>query len=48
MVAIKIGQELKVANIGDSGFLLIRFSENGEPYVVQKSKEQQHSFNIPY
>lgn len=48
MVAVKNGVELHVANIGDSGFLLIRFSRDNEPYVVQKSKEQQHAFNIPY
>lgn len=39
--------ELSIANIGDSGFLVIRF-KNGEPYCPYKSKEQQHSFNIPY
>jgi hypothetical protein len=48
LVAIKNGQELRVANIGDSGFLLIRFSQDNEPYIAHKSKEQQHAFNIPY
>ena len=37
-----------MANIGDSGFLLIRFSKDNQAYVAQKSKEQQHAFNIPY
>ena len=30
--------ELQIANIGDSGFLVIRF-KNGEPYCPFKSKE---------
>jgi hypothetical protein len=47
-VAIKNGQELRVANIGDSGFLLIRFSKDNEAYCAHKSKEQQHAFNIPF
>lgn len=47
LVAILNGNELHVANVGDSGFFVIRF-KNGEPYVPYKSKEQQHSFNIPY
>lgn len=47
LIAILNGNELHVANIGDSGFFVIRF-KNGEPYVPYKSKEQQHSFNIPY
>lgn len=47
MIAILNKQELSIANIGDSGFLVIRF-KNGEPYCPHKSKEQQHAFNIPY
>ena len=47
LVAILNKDELHVANLGDSGFLIIRF-KNGEPYVPYKSKEQQHSFNIPF
>ena len=38
-------------NLGDSGFLLIRFNQddNGnEPYVLIRSKEQTHYFNTPY
>ncbi len=34
---------LRTANIGDSGFLVVR---NGE--VVHRSREQQHSFNTPF
>ena len=47
LVAILNKNELSIANIGDSGFLVIRF-KNGEPYCPHKSKEQQHAFNIPY
>mmetsp|Transcript_3218 Transcript_3218/g.4904 ORF Transcript_3218/g.4904 Transcript_3218/m.4904 type:complete len:222 (+) Transcript_3218:617-1282(+) len=47
LIAILNKNELSVANIGDSGFLVIRF-KNGEPYCPHKSKEQQHAFNIPY
>jgi len=39
MIAILNKQELSIANIGDSGFLVIRF-KNGEPYCPHKSKEQ--------
>ena len=40
LVAIKHGRKLKIANLGDSGFILIRFNEkNGEPYCVLRSKE---------
>ena len=34
---------LHSANLGDSGFLVIRKGE-----VVHKSSEQQHYFNTPY
>jgi serine/threonine protein phosphatase PrpC len=39
LVAILNKNELSLANIGDSGFLVIRF-KNGEPYCPHKSKEQ--------
>lgn len=47
MVAIRNQKDISISNLGDSGFLLIRF-RNGEAYVAARSKEQQHSFNIPY
>ena len=47
MVAIRNQKMLHLANLGDSGFVLIRF-RNGEAYTAARSKEQQHSFNIPY
>jgi len=34
---------LKTANLGDSGFMVIRGTD-----IVFRSKEQQHSFNFPY
>eukprot|EP00095_Tigriopus_kingsejongensis_P002543 maker-scaffold344_size201325-snap-gene-1.25 protein:Tk02543 transcript:maker-scaffold344_size201325-snap-gene-1.25-mRNA-1 annotation:"phosphatase ptc7 homolog" len=36
-------RKLYTANIGDSGFLVVRRGE-----VVQRSQEQQHSFNTPF
>lgn len=47
LVAMLNKNELSVANIGDSGFLIVRFKK-GEPYCPHKSKEQQHAFNIPF
>ena len=38
MIAIQNQNELSIANIGDSGFLVIRF-KGGEPYCPHKSKE---------
>lgn len=37
------GNLLKAANLGDSGFLVIRNNQ-----IIFRSKEQQHSFNFPY
>ncbi|XP_028091280.1 probable protein phosphatase 2C 55 isoform X2 [Camellia sinensis] len=42
ILALK-NNRLRVANIGDSGFMLIRKGEN-----VYQSSIQQHSFNCPY
>lgn len=41
MIAIKHGRQLRVSNLGDSGFILIRFSkeEEPQPYCVYRSKE---------
>lgn len=42
-------KELTALNLGDSGFVLIRFdSTTGEPYILTKSKEQTHKFNTPF
>eukprot|EP01113_Clastostelium_recurvatum_P003657 TRINITY_DN1159_c0_g1_i1.p1 TRINITY_DN1159_c0_g1~~TRINITY_DN1159_c0_g1_i1.p1 ORF type:complete len:424 (-),score=96.15 TRINITY_DN1159_c0_g1_i1:138-1409(-) len=37
------GCYLSTANLGDSGFMVVRGSE-----IVFRTKEQQHSFNFPY
>ena len=42
-------QILKIANLGDSRWLLIRYSSvNHNSQVILKTEEQQHSFNAPY
>ena len=43
MVLDKKSQMLHSANLGDSGFLVIR-----QGSVVHQSSEQQHYFNTPY
>lgn len=47
LVAIRNQKSINIANLGDSGFILIRF-RNGEAYSANRSQEQQHSFNIPF
>lgn len=37
------GTQLRAANLGDSGFMVIRGLE-----IIYRTKEQQHSFNFPY
>lgn len=37
------GERLHAANVGDSGFMVVRENE-----IVFKSPPQQHSFNFPY
>lgn len=37
------GVHLSAANLGDSGFMVVRGAE-----IVFRTKEQQHSFNFPY
>lgn len=41
------GAFVGVANLGDSGFMVLRKGTHGY-YVVLKSEEQQHSWNCPY
>ncbi|CAE7476583.1 unnamed protein product [Symbiodinium natans] len=41
------GNQIGVANLGDSGFMLLRKGPHGMN-VVMKSEEQQHSWNCPY
>lgn len=47
LIGIRNQKSISIANLGDSGFILIRF-RNGEPYAAKRSTDQQHSFNIPY
>jgi protein phosphatase PTC7 len=37
------GTHINAANLGDSGFMIVRGLE-----IVYRTKEQQHSFNFPY
>jgi protein phosphatase PTC7 len=37
------GNHINAANLGDSGFMIVRGLE-----IVYRTKEQQHSFNFPY
>lgn len=39
---------LKFANLGDSGFLIMRKNKDGKYDNFFKSEEQQHSFNFPF
>ena len=40
---------MNVANLGDSGFLVLRYDAILQKcYIVEESKEQQHNFNTPY
>lgn len=47
LVAIRNQKSINIANLGDSGFILVRF-RNGEAYGAKRSSEQQHQFNIPF
>ena len=48
-IATMHNQILKIANLGDSRWLLIRYSSlNHSSQVLLKTEEQQHSFNAPY
>lgn len=48
IVTLKDG-ELNSANLGDSGFMLIRMTSNNMKDIqYYKTKEQQFSFNFPY
>lgn len=46
-VVVLNGTTLETVNLGDSGFVLLR--KEGDKYkIFHRSKEQQHSFNMPY
>jgi len=42
------GAEVGVTNLGDSGFMLLRPEPWGGMKLVERSREQNHSFNTPY
>ena len=39
--------QIAICNLGDSGFMHIKF-QNNIPYILQQSEQQQHDFNVPY
>jgi len=39
---------LKIANIGDSTWMLIRYIPGDKSHIILKTEEQQHNFNAPY
>jgi protein phosphatase PTC7 len=47
VICVSDAGQLTICNLGDSGFMHIKFL-CGKPFVVQKSQPQQHDFNIPY
>src|SRR5690606_1467751 len=47
VAVIRKGQ-LHVANLGDSGLMLIRPTAKGHDRLVFRNREQQHRFNMPY
>jgi len=48
-ICVLNNRELTALNLGDSGFILIRFdSVTNDPYILIRSKEQTHKFNTPY
>lgn len=46
-VLVQEGTSIGVANLGDSGFMLLRKTQRGMS-IVKRSDEQQHSWNCPY
>lgn len=47
LVLALAGQTIGVANLGDSGFLLLRRTSS-RMTIIERSKGQQHSWNCPY
>jgi len=48
LICVLNDHQLSCANVGDSRFLLIRFDDKKQPYVVLQSSVQRHAFNAPY
>ncbi|OMH81316.1 putative protein phosphatase 2C 80 [Zancudomyces culisetae] len=42
-IVILVGNELRVANLGDCGLMVVRDGD-----IIFRTEEQQHSFNFPY
>jgi serine/threonine protein phosphatase PrpC len=48
-ICVLNNKEMTALNLGDSGFILVRFDTlTNSPFVLMKSKEQTHKFNTPY
>jgi serine/threonine protein phosphatase PrpC len=48
-VASLNGRSLKVANLGDSALIVVRyFHDQNKAKVLMQTEEQQHNFNAPY
>ena len=48
-ICVLNNRDMTALNLGDSGFLLIRFdTQSNEPYILIRSKEQIHGFNTPF
>lgn len=47
MIGILNRNKMSLCNLGDSGFQVYRQAHN-TTYLAHRSKEQAHSFNIPY
>lgn len=41
-------QKVKTANVGDSGFIILKKNEKGDYNIKYESVSQQHSFNFPF
>ena len=55
VVGVINNKNMSVANLGDSGFMLVRGAfydkkekDNFNPCILIKSKPQQHAFNTPF
>jgi len=46
-IAVINKHDLVCSNLGDSGFVIIRFNGD-DAYTLLRAREQQHSFNVPY
>jgi serine/threonine protein phosphatase PrpC len=48
-ICVLNNRDLSALNLGDSGFLLIRYDAlTNEPFLLTRSKEQTHGFNTPF